>query len=230
MRWKSVVLSLFVLTCVAASAIAQSGDARVRVYHLSTDAPAVDIYVNGAKAFESIPYRGFTDYTPLPAGSIMVDVRVAGSDPGSPAVLSDTYDIAGGLDYTVMAIGRLDNQSIRLLALGDDLSHPGMGMGRLRVVHAASTAPAVDVYVTSPHAVLDAASPLLTGVPFVGASTHVAVPEGLYQGRVTVAGTKTVAIDTGGFFLRDGEVRTVVAVDPMDDGEGFGIVVLEDKN
>ena len=114
--------------------------------------------------------------------------------------------------------------------LGDDLRHLAHGSGRLRVVHAASNAPAVDVYVTSPHTPLASTSPLLTNVPFVGASTHVEVPEGLYHGRVTVAGTKTVAIDTGEIFLRAGEIRTVVAVDPVNDGDGFGIVILRDLN
>lgn len=57
-----------------------------------------------------------------------------------------------------------------------------------------------------------------------------AVPAGLYQGRVTVAGTKTVATDTGEILFRDGEIRTIVAVDPQNGDEGFGVVVLEDKN
>ena len=230
MRLKTLFLSLLVLACVSASAFAQSGDPQVRVYHLSTDAPAVDIYVNGAKAFESIPYLGYTDYTPLPAGSIMVEVRVAGSDASTPAVLSATYDLMSGTNYTVMAIGRLDNGTIQLRAMGDDLRDPAMGMGKVRIVHAASNAPAVDVYVTTPHSVLASESPLLTSVPFLGFSSHVEAPEGLYQGRVTVAGTKTVAIDTGAIRLRSGEIRTIVAVDPMVEGAGFGVVVLEDKN
>lgn len=227
MRLKTFAISLFVFVLAAGAAFAQADQARVRVVHASTDAPAVDIYVNGGKAFESMPFRGFTDYTPLPPGSIMVEVKLAGTD---TTVITDTYDLAAGLDYTVMAIGRVGNGSLRLLALGDNLNDPGAGMASVRVVHAASTAPAVDVYLSAPYAPLGSLSPALTSVPFVASSQHIAVPMGLYHGRVTVAGTETVAIDTGEVRLTEGQIRTIVALDPTTDEGGFEVLVLADRN
>ncbi len=227
MRLRHFALTFAVLFLAAAAAFAQADQARVRVVHASTDAPAVDIYVNGGKAFEAMPFRGFTDYTPLPPGSIMVEVKLAGTD---TTVMADTYDLAAGLDYTVMAIGRISNGSLRLLALGDNLNDPGPGMASIRVVHAASQAPAVDVYLSSPYAPLDSLTPALTNVPFVGASVHIPVPAGLYQGRVTVSGTTTVAIDTGEVRLADNQVRTLVALDPTIEGGAFEVLALADKN
>ena len=42
------------------------GVARVRVVHLSPDAPAVDVSVNGAVAFSGLPYLESTEYARCP--------------------------------------------------------------------------------------------------------------------------------------------------------------------
>ena len=124
--------------------------------------------------------------------------------------------------------GKYGDFSLR--ALGENQIDPEPGTAKLRVVHAASTAPGVDVYFTGPYLNLAAEAPLLTDVPFSAFTQHLTVPAGLYQGRVTVAGTKTVAVDTGPIRLKSGEIRTVVAVDPAEEGGPFQVVVLEDKN
>jgi hypothetical protein len=103
-----------------------------------------------------------------------------------------------------------------------------MNSTKVRVVHGASTAPAVDIYVTAPFAALPNA-PLLTGVPFTAASHYLTVPAGDYQARVAVAGTKTVAIDSRRLRLAGGTVRTVVALDGPDGGP-FELLVLNDVN
>ena len=98
------------------------------------------------------------------------------------------------------------------------------------MIHTASTAPAVDVYFTSPYINLSGQSLVLSGVPFSGFSEHLTVPAGLYQGRVAVGGAKTVAIDNGPVRLLSGQIRTLVALDSATEGGPFQIVVLEDKN
>jgi hypothetical protein len=229
MKLKNTILTLGLLALSAGAVFAQAGadEARVRVVHASTDAPAVDIYVNGGMAFESLPFGGFTDYTPLPPGTYEVSVRVAGTNQD---VLGTHLTLMGGTDYSVLAIGRLDNASIRLVTFGDDLIDPGPDMAKVRVIHAASTAPGVDVYLTSPYAPLGGETPALSGVPFGAGSLHLAVPSGLYQGRVAVSGTTTVAIDSGPLRLEDNEIRTVVALDPAEEGGEFRLWILNDKN
>lgn len=46
---------------VAGLSFAQAPSARVRVIHASPDAPAVDIYVDGAVALDGIPFKSATD-------------------------------------------------------------------------------------------------------------------------------------------------------------------------
>ena len=48
-----------------------AGEARVRVAHLSPDAPAVDVWVDGAKAFENLAFEGVSDYATLPSDRLL---------------------------------------------------------------------------------------------------------------------------------------------------------------
>jgi hypothetical protein len=98
------------------------------------------------------------------------------------------------------------------------------------VVHGAPSAPAVDVYVTTPFESLDNKTPLLTSVPFKAASGYYTVPVSLYQARVAVAGTKTIAIDSHRLVTWNGMVRTVVAIDAKGGGAPFDFIILPDSN
>ena len=204
---------------------ASAQTARVRVVHASSDAPAVDILVDGNLAFQNLKFRDYTDYTPVPAGMRMLAINVAGT---TTTALQLPFTLADGVSYTFYAFGKLGNFTLTMIGTGDDPVAPGAGMTKVRVVHGASTAPAVDVFVTAPFAALPNA-PLLTGVPFTAASGYLTVPAGDYQARVAPAGTKTVVIDSRRVRLMGGAVRTIVALDGPDGGP-FELLVLNDVN
>jgi len=57
-----------------------AGNAHVRFVHLSPNAPAVDITLtDGTVVFGNRAFKEYTDFTPLPAGSYDLQVRVAGT-------------------------------------------------------------------------------------------------------------------------------------------------------
>ena len=126
--------------------------------------------------------------------------------------------------------------ALRLLAqiepivLEDDNTAPAAGSVRVRAIHGAPSASAVDVYVTAPGADLATATPTLTGVGLGDVSDYLEVPAGDYQVRVTPVGTKTVAIDSGALTLSGGQVRTVIAVDAAGGGAPFDFLFLADLN
>ena len=104
-----VALAVLLLAGIAVSAkgvSAQDADANVRVIHASPDAPAVDIWVNGAVAIEGLEFGDATDWIALPAGSYDVAVAPAGAD-ASDAVIEATLDLEGGVNYNVAAVGFL---------------------------------------------------------------------------------------------------------------------------
>ncbi len=222
-------LLLAAATLFASSASAQMSGAMVRVVHASPDAPAVNVLVNGNVAFEGLPYKGYTAYTNLPAGTYTVALQVA---PSGPTVYSTTFTIANGLSYTFVAMGRVAGGAnpLNIFGFADDLTAPAMGQSRLRVIHAAPGAPAVDVFATAPFTPLMGAMPWLRNVPFAGVSGYLQVPAGSYQARVTVAGTRTVAIDSGNIQLPANVTRTVLALDPAMEGGRFELFFLPDVN
>ncbi len=111
------------------------GNAKVRFVHLGVGAPAVDVYafVNqpGAvtpatpafanKSFGQLaPGTGTLDlaaggfgavtaapFAEVPAGNYRLEVRLAGADPATPALLSAASPLAAGRTYTILARGAL---------------------------------------------------------------------------------------------------------------------------
>jgi hypothetical protein len=206
---------------------------RVRVVHASPDAPAVDIYVDGQIALTGIPFGQYTDYVDVPSGQRTFSIFVAGT---STRVADFTWFLTPGLDYTALAMGFAapgKSPSFRLMFLFDGNAEPDEGFAKVRVIHAAPSAPAVDVYWTKPFLALKGRTPVLAGVPFGGASNYLTIPTGKaaqYQARVAVAGTQTVAIDSGRLVLSSQEVRTVIALDNEGGGAPFRVIVLRDRN
>ncbi len=205
------------------SASAQTS--RVRVVHASADAPAVDILVDGGVAFQGLRFRDYTNYTPVPSGMRMLAINVAGT---TTTALRLPFTLMNGVDYTFYAFGKLSNSTLTIIGTGDDLAAPAMDSTKVRIVHGASTAPTVDIFVTAPFAALPN-MPLLMGVPYTIASGYLTVPAGDYQARVTPTGTKTIAIDSRRLQLTGGTVRTVVAIDGAD-GKSFELLLLNDVN
>ncbi|SFG92035.1 DUF4397 domain-containing protein [Pontibacter chinhatensis] len=83
-----------------------SGMSHVRFVHLSPDAPAVDIAVQGGPVlFSNRAFKSATPFTPVSAGTYTLEVRPAGS---TTAVLTiPNVELRSGDIYTVFARGFL---------------------------------------------------------------------------------------------------------------------------
>ena len=204
---------------------APTAEAGVRVVHASPDAPSVDVLVDDAQVLSAVPYLGSSSYLEVPAGTRNVKVNAAGT---TTTVIDADLPLAEGTDYTIIAADLVSQ--ITPFVLEDDRTAPAAGNVKVRAVHGAPSAPAVDIYVTAPGADLTAATPALTNVPFGAASDYLTVPAGDYQVRVTPAGSKTVAIDSGALSLTSGQVRTAIAVDNTGGGAPFSFLFLADLN
>ncbi len=201
-------------------------EARVRVLHASPDAPSVDVLVDGRVVLTNVPFKASSPYLTVPAGPLNLRVRATANP--NLVVIDVTPTLAASTDYTVIARNLV--ASIEPWLLTDDNTAPATGLIKLRLVHSAPGAPAVDIYVTAPADDLDISTPILTDVPYAAASNYLAVPAGTYQVRICPANTTTVAIDSGSLTLTAGQIRTAVAVDNPGGGSPFGAVVLPDLN
>lgn len=184
----------------SANASTFAGPVRLRVAHLSTDAPNVDVWVNGEVVLSNVPYQAVSDYLDLEAGEYRIQVTPAGAT--SPIVIDATLPLSAGSVYTVAAVGFLSSNSLVPLVLFDDLA---VGQGaRLRFVHASADTGAVDVAV--------AGGPVLfESITFQKASDYVEVPGGTYDLEVRPAGSSTVALSIPGVEVTNGTTYTVFA-------------------
>jgi hypothetical protein len=81
-----------------------AGNAHVRFFHGSPDAPAVDIAVTGGPVlFPSVEFRAGTDYLPVAAGTYDLEARIAGTETVALALPGVTLE--DGMVYTVYATG-----------------------------------------------------------------------------------------------------------------------------
>lgn len=229
MNMKNAFAAISLAVVLSATGVAQvpTNSSWVRVVHAASDAPAVDVAANGNIVFQGLRFKNFTEYTAVPPGTYNFSLNLSGTS--TTVQTNGPYALQSGSAYTFFAIGKVANGTLTVMGTGDSVDAPGMGMVSLRVVHAASTAPTVDVYATAPYAPLPA-SPALTAVPYPLAGPYITVPAGVYQARVTPTGTKTVAIDSGRLVLQGNTVRTVVALDPSTEGGPFELLVLPDVN
>ena len=67
-RLMLVALSALLALALAVPVLADGHGPQVRAVHASPDAPAVDIWVNGAPAFTNAPFTGITPYAMLSEG------------------------------------------------------------------------------------------------------------------------------------------------------------------
>jgi Domain of unknown function (DUF4397) len=202
-----------------------NSQARLRIVHDSPDAPNVDVLVNGSTIATNVAYKSASDYLSVPSGATRIQVRPTGSNTD---VIDANPTIDEKKDYTVLATNFV--ASLEPLVLTDDNAPPASGKVKLRLVHGAPSAPAVDIYVTAPGADINPATATLTNIPFKAASDYLSVDAGSYQVRVTPTGTKTVVIDSGTLSLVAGQIRTAIAVDNTGGGAPFGAIILNDLN
>ena len=203
--------------------------ARVKIVHAVGDAPAVDVRIDDAAtpAVSNLAFRASTaTYAEIPSGERRLRVSPTGTQ---TAVIDARATFAPGLDYTVIATGRVANASLQPLVLVASNTAPTAGQIRVRVVHAAATVGNVDVYVSAPGAPLPATA-TLTNVPFRGSSGYLSVPAGTYQVRVTPAGNRNVvAIDVTTIPLPAGLVAKAIAVDPLPGQTAPGVIFTIDR-
>lgn len=82
----------------------EKGFAHVRFIHLSPNAPAVDVALQGgAVVFGDYEFKEYTAFTPLPAGTYDLEVRLAGTD--TVVLPLPGITLENGKIYTVFAKG-----------------------------------------------------------------------------------------------------------------------------
>lgn len=183
---RGILLSSSIATLALLAACGDDGGetppaARVRVLHLSADAPNVDVYVDGADspAFANLPFLSGTAYAELPAGTYDFDVNAAGTD--TTALSIPGLALTSGTSYTAVAIG--DLADIEALALVDEVDGIPSGQIRIRIIHAGAGVGEVDVW-NLPES--GDPAPLAPDLAFGETTASLDVPAGAYRVGIDV--------------------------------------------
>lgn len=199
-------------------------EARLRVVHASADAPKVDVYLAGAKALSGVAYKDATSFLKVDAGSPEVIVTPEGAM--TPQVIKATLNLTADSYTTVVAVGSLSGGTVEPLVISESGTAPDSGKLKLRAGHASPAVPAVDIYVTPPSADLASATPVVANAAYKAVSDALQVQAGDYRIRITLAGTKTVAYDSGTVSLAAGMDLVALAVPDTSGHSPVSLLVL----
>jgi hypothetical protein len=223
-NWKQLSTIALLVTALVGCGGDGNDEARVRIFHASPDAPNVDVLIDGGRVLENVPYTVASGFLHTDAGDRRFQIQVTGTD---ITAIDATVPLEGDTDYVVIASNKV--AAITPIVATADRTPPPAGQAKVRVFHGAPSAPAVDVYVTAPGATISTADPVLSNVPFSAISDYLTVPAGSYDVKVTVAGTKTVAIKADSLELAPGLVAMVAALDAKGGGAPFSLAVLDER-
>jgi hypothetical protein len=217
----------------------------LQVLHASPDAPAVNVYVDGAQVLSNVDYKQGSAQLGLTVRDEPYRIRVDGILPDGDVTVIGPADLTFEADtvYTIAAVGSVADIAPAIISQPDVPVTPGSA--RLFVLHAtAGAAPSfslpVDVYID---AYSEPNAPIGTSVPFTFDFQETIGPAevapGDYQIRVTLAGTETVVYDSGLVSLVGGDDLTLAAVPNVEGGPaavslvaltGSGSAELRDVN
>jgi hypothetical protein len=203
------------------NAAGDSKQARLRVVHASPDAPSLDIYINGTRAFRGLTFKEVSNYAGLTAGSYRLQVVPAGKSLAQgPVIISTTATLAAGKDYSVVGAGL--SEDIEPLLLVDNNALPDPSKAKVRFVHLSPDTPSLNVVAPANNRML------FSKVGFEQAGDYVTIDAGRYNLAVqsveddsTLLNLKGVPVGNGqvitlfGMGLSEGQpaLRAVIAVD-----------------
>ncbi|OJF68305.1 hypothetical protein BK026_05615 [Alteromonas sp. V450] len=221
----SAILPMFLIGCsddddnVVVEPTPSPEFANVRVIHAASDAPRVNITANDAilNNLENIDYQLASSRFEVETGSY--DIGVTGILPDDTAeVLQADVVLDADVNYDIFAVGNVSDGSLALLTVTSSETAVESGNAQVQIVHAASMAPAVDIYVTEPGTELSSEQPLVTA-SFTDATDLLQVTAGEYQIRITVAGETTVVYDSGTVSLDNGADLLIAATNNVGAGD-----------
>jgi hypothetical protein len=124
----------------------------IRVVHASADAPAVDVYAKGndKPLVSALSYGDTSGWIEVDSGTATIEFRAAGSAPTSAIVYTTgALTLKDQANITAVAAGRLSSNdasdAFRVIPIVNGFDAAASKTARVRVLHAGSDAPSVDL-------------------------------------------------------------------------------------
>jgi Domain of unknown function (DUF4397) len=169
-----------------------SSNANMRFFNAVVGGTPVSVSVGSNSAASSLGFEGLTTYVQVDSGTQQINVMTPG---GTSPIITQTTFTDGDVHYTYLMYGTASAPTAQLIA--DALTLPGSGQSMLRATNAAFGSAAFDVYVTTPGASLDSASPNISNIAVNTTSAFATLASGALQVRLTLNNSKQVIYDAG---------------------------------
>jgi len=172
------------LSLIAAGCSDGTNKSDLRVIHTSDDAPSVNVRVGKNTAISDLDYAESSGYVEVRSGTkkVVVEAIVLGGN--VDAITVDRFDFEKDRRYNVLAVNQVAD--IAALVVEESATTPGTDEVAVAIVHAASVAGAVEIFVTQPGDALTNPIPL----DYLGSVDAGPLPVDTYQIRVTLDGTQ----------------------------------------
>lgn len=212
-----------ILTAGCGGIINVPASVQLRGVNAMANLPAATIGASGAPLLAAGAYTASGSYITFNSNPAMGFVLLN----GAVQLTTATFDTTTADHFTAYASNTLATP--HLILIPDDLTDPGAGNGRIKIVNLSPTASTVDVYITAPGADISATPPSLSNLTFETAQTTIRLAATL-EVRVTSAGTKTVLVDYAFGALASGDIKTLLVLDASGGGSPEQIIALNDKS
>lgn len=181
---------------------------RFRLLNASPDYSALDLYVDSTSTLTSVAYGAASSYTSNSTTTLKISLATAGT---STYAITSSQVFSNGNDYTLLAYGW--SGGLKLLSFVDSQAAASSGQTSFRVIHTASDAGTVDVYVTSESASLASSTPLVSGLSGGSISSYATLTAGTYRVRIVGTGnTSDLRLDISGVVLDSTGVVSLITV------------------
>jgi len=215
---------------------------RLSFLHLSADAAALDVYVDGGRAVQALNFGETSEYLGLSPGGHRVQITPSGR---LDVLLNETATVQAGASATWVLSGLIaaadvaitltpDLQFARHLELSDNAGAAGDNRPRLRIVNASPGSGTFDVRTTAP-----TAATLATALAYGNISAYTTLAPDTYTVAIYTAGGQTPIASIGALALQAANAYTlvlggllpgVVAAAPANPLQPFTSVRLTDQN
>lgn len=218
-----LTLQLVLAGAIALAACGGSEDLSaptMRLVHLAPDSPRLSLYKDGDREREAddVYYKEASDYYSIAPFDETWSVRTSS---GGSTVGSVDINTRLGHRYTIVVLPVTATES-SLVVINDPYDKPiGSSSTRLRLMNASATAASIDLYMNLKSTDISAPgiNPFIAGTAYRSSGPRSGdnskdIPGGLFQLRITAAGSKTVLFSGPIDFDDDEDVLVMTVSDP----------------
>lgn len=173
----------------------------IRFVNVADDMGMASLQLDGTTIFDNVASGTASDFREVTQTRARFGTRMAGGA-DTTTVASEDHTLVEGNRYSVFVIS--ENVGVRTLRIMEDDMRIDSGMARIRLVHAVSGGPEIDVRL------VNSTQDLFTGMAFDSKASYKDVPSLSGALQIRAKGSSTVLLITQSVTLTPGTVTTVV--------------------